>query len=55
MLFFLTIIFILKQPPVFCKKGVPKNFGKFTGKHLCRGLIFNKVAGLPVTLLKKRL
>ena len=24
-----------KQPPeVFCKKGVPKKFTKFTGKHL---------------------
>ena len=56
MLFFLTIIFILKQPPeVFCKKRVPKNFGKLTGKHLCWGLFFNKVAGLLVTLLKKRL
>ena len=21
---------------MFCKKGVPKNFGKFSGKHLCR-------------------
>ena len=29
---------------------------KFTGKHLCQNLFFNKVAGLgPATLLKKRL
>ena len=29
---------------------------KFTRKHLCQSLFFNKVAGLrPVTLLKKRL
>ena len=28
------------------KKSVPKNFTKFTGKHLCQGLFFNKVAGL---------
>ena len=29
---------------------------KFTGKHLCRSLFFNKVAGLrPASLLKKRL
>ena len=41
---------------VFCKKGVLRNFAKFTGKHLCQSLIFNKVAGLrPATLLKKRL
>ena len=40
----------------FCKKGILKNFAKFTGKHLCQGLFFSKVAGLrAVTLLKKRL
>ena len=27
-------------------KGVIKNFLKFTRKHLCQGLFFNKVAGL---------
>ena len=36
--------------------GVLRNFPKFTGKHLCQSLFFNKVAGLrPATLLKKRL
>ena len=36
--------------------GVLINFAKFTGKHLCQSLLFNKVAGLrPATLLKKRL
>ena len=35
-----------EQPPeVFCKKGVLKNFAKFTGKHLYQSLIFNKAAG----------
>ena len=34
------------QPPkVFYKKGVLKNFSKFTWKHLCRSLFFNKVTG----------
>ena len=28
------------------KKGVLRNFAKFTGKHLCQRLFFNKVAGL---------
>ena len=38
------------------KKGVLRNFAKFTGKHLCQSLFFNKVADLgPATLLKKRL
>ena len=25
------------------KKGVLRNFAKFTGKHLCQSLFFNKV------------
>ena len=38
------------------RKGVLRNFAKFTGKHLCQSLLFSKVAGLrPATLLKKRL
>ena len=31
---------------VLCKKCVLRKFEKFTGKHLCRSLFFNKVAGL---------
>ena len=31
------------RPEVFCKKGVLRNFAKFTGKHLCLSLFFNKV------------
>ena len=38
------------RPEVFCKKGVLRSFAKFTGKHLCQGLFFNKVAGLKETL-----
>ena len=41
---------------MFCKKGVLRNFAKFTGKHLCQSLFFNNVEALrPATLLKKRL
>ena len=37
------------------KKGVLKNFAKFTGKHLCRSLFFKKVASLrPTTFLFKK-
>ena len=32
------------------KKGALRNFAKFTGKHLCQGLLFNKVAGLGLQL-----
>ena len=34
------------------KKGVLGNFAKFTGKHLCLRLFFNKLQALA-TLLKK--
>ena len=47
----------LKQSPMtvfrwlrYIKKGVLKNFAKFTGKHLCQSLFFNKV---DATLLKQ--
>ena len=41
-----NITYRSSRPDVFCKKGVPRNFTKFTGKHLCQSLFFNKVAGL---------
>ena len=38
---------------VFCKKGILRNFAKFTRKHLYQSLDFDKVAGLrPAILLK---
>ena len=41
---------------VFCKKCSIKGLAKFTGKRLCKGLFFKKVAGLSLaTLLKKRI
>ena len=43
-----------KQPPeVFYEKGVLRNFTKFTGKHLCQRLFFNKVAGLKFCKISK--
>ena len=48
---------VQKQPQrCSMKKGVLRNFTKFTGKHLCQSLFFNKVAVLrPANLLKKGL
>ena len=40
---------------VFCKKVVYKSFERFTGKHLCRSLFFNKVAGLRPFIKKEAL
>ena len=36
------------------RKGVLRNFAKFTGKHLRQSLSFNKVAGLSLQLYLKR-
>ena len=33
------------SPEVYCKKCVLKIFAKFTGKHQCWSLFFDKVAG----------
>ena len=50
------LFFRSSRAEVFCKKSVLRNFAKFTGKHLCKSLFFDKVAGLRLaTLLKKRL
>ena len=44
------------RPKTLSSKGVVKHFAKFTGKHPCRRLFFNKIAGLrPVTLIKESL
>ena len=34
------------------KKSILRNFAKFTGKHLCQSLFFNKVAGLRTPSLQ---
>ena len=40
-------------PEVFCENGVLRNFGKFTGKHMCQSIFFNKVAGGAYKFIKK--
>ena len=40
---------------MFHKKGVFKNFAKFTGKHLCWNLFLKKVPAGSCSFLKKRL
>ena len=37
------------------RKDVLKNFAKFSGKHLCQSLLFNKVAGLRLQIKKETL
>ena len=49
-----VIMYRSSYPEVFCKKGVGRNFIKYTRKHPCRSNFFNKVVSLhPVTLLKR--
>ena len=40
-------------PEAFCKKGVLRNFAKFTGKLLSQSLFFNHVAGLGLQHYQK--
>ena len=50
------MLFIEAATRGFYKKGVVRNFTKFTGKNLWQSLFFNTIAGLsPATLLKNRL
>ena len=54
--YLLEHLMISKQPPeVFYNKGVLKNLIKFTRKHLCQSLFFNKVEGISLHFLKMRL
>ena len=40
---------------MFCKKGVLRNFTKFTGKHLWQSLFFKKVESEACNFIKKGL
>ena len=42
------------RPEVLCKKCFLRNFSKFTGKHLCHGPFFNKVAGSGLVDIRSR-
>ena len=42
-------------PEVSCKKGVLKNFSKFTGKHLCQILVLKKLQSLACNFIKKEI
>ena len=44
--YFLICISRSSRLEVFCTKGALRNCAKFTEKHLCQSLFFNKVAGL---------
>ena len=47
----------MHKQPLECslKKGALENFAKFTVKHPCQSLFFNKVAGLTGLLKKEAL
>ena len=42
---------------MFYKKCILRNFAKFTGKHQCRSLFLNKIAGnaVPQTFIKNQI
>ena len=41
------------RPKAFYKIGVLKNFAKFTEKHPCQSLFFNKIADVAYNFVKK--
>ena len=41
------------HPRCSVRQGVLRNFAKFTGKHLCQSLFFDKVAGLGLQFYQK--
>ena len=41
------------HPEVFCEKGVLRNFGKFTGKHLCQNLFLIKLQACEFSEISK--
>ena len=45
------------RPEMFCKRGVPRNFAKFTAKLLRQSLFFNKLqaSGLQLNIKKETL
>ena len=43
----------LQPPEVLCKKSALRNFAKFTGKHLCQNLFFDKVVDVACNFIKK--
>ena len=43
-----------RRSEMFFKIGIPKNFAKFTGKHLRHFLFFNKVARPQVCIFIKK-
>ena len=47
---FLETGFTFKKRQKESPRYVLKNFGKFTEKNLCRSLILNKVASLPISI-----
>ena len=48
---FVLFHFRSSRAEVICKKGVYRNFAKFTRKYLCQSLFFSKVAGLKPAIL----
>ena len=52
----LYVAFFYLEVFILLRKGVLRNFQKFTGEHLCHSAFFNKVAGMsPAALFRKRL
>ena len=47
-------LFQKQSPDIFCKKGVLRNFAKFTGKHLCQVSFLRKLQASVASLFSYR-
>ena len=52
---FFSAVFRSSHWRCYVRKGVIRNFAKFTGKHKCQSLFLITLQARPATLLKKRL
>ena len=53
--FYLNVQQLSSLSQILFKMGVYKNLGKFTGKHMCQSLFFNKVAGASCNFIEKEI
>ena len=53
--FYLNVQQLSSLSQILFKMSFYKNLGKFTGKHMCQSLFFNKVAGASCNFIKKEI
>ena len=52
---YLYVIYRSSHPEVFCKKGVPRNFAKFTRKYLYQSIFYERCRLEACNFIKKQI